>query len=198
VAPVPCLSQSDDQLFLICLRTEIDQVWSAEFRGAGRTYTSPQLTVGPPVTPDGGRDHDLSRDRAYFNGRSGIHFPQKYLDDVHSAHGARAHVVLAFTLGHETGHHVQLLLRPRFDAPSVDVEDQADCYAGFWARREADVAHLDVAEFRTGAEAELRRLSLYPDEAGTHGSADQRIAWLEKGLRATDPSACDVGRLGWR
>lgn len=193
----PCLSQSDDELFLICLRTEIDGVWSREFRDTGRRYRSPRLTVAPSGGTTGGHERDLARDRAYFSGSSGIHFPTRYLDDVRTAHGTSAHVVLTFTLGHETGHHVQLLLHPHFDAPDVDVETQADCYAGFWARREADAGRLDLGAFRSGAGAELRRLSRDQEEVRSHGSADQRIGSVEKGLRAAGPSACDVGVLTW-
>lgn len=197
--PVPCLSQSDDGLFLTCLQTELDEVWSAEFRRAGRDYKPPRLTVEPSTGPAGNPERDLAKDRAYFSGRDGIHFPTRYLADVHTTHGTRAHLVLTFTLGHETGHHVQLLLHPGFfEAPDVEVETQADCYAGFWARREADRNRLDGGEFRSGAEAELRRLSQDPGEVRSHGGADQRIASLNKGLNATDPSACDIGSLTWR
>lgn len=194
----PCLSQSDDGLFLTCLRTAIDGVWSREFRATGRDYRSPQLTVGPAGATAGDHERDLARDRAYFNGRSGIHFPTRYLDDVRTTHGTRAHIVLTFTLGHEIGHHVQLLLHPRFEAPDVDVETQADCYAGFWAGREAEAGRLDVEEFRSAAQAELRRLSQDPGEVRSHGSADRRIESLERGLRATAPPACDVDGLTWR
>jgi hypothetical protein len=197
-APVPCLSQSDDGLFVVCLRTELDQVWSREFRDTGRGYTSPGLTVGRAADTGGERGRERGRDRASFNSRSGIRFPTSYLDDVHATHGSRAHIVLAFTLGHEVGHHVQYSIHPRMDAPSVDVETQADCYAGFWARREADAHQLQIDEFRAGAQAELRRLSSDPDEVNDHGTAEQRIASLEKGLGAAGPSACDVGRLTWR
>jgi predicted metalloprotease len=197
--PVPCLSQSDDGLFLVCLRSELDDVWSREFLATGRTYKSPQLTVGPGPGPTGDHQSELSPDLAYFSGPGGIHFPTEYLDDVRTAHGTGAHVVLTFTLGHETGHHVQFLLHPRFfDTPVVDVETQADCYAGFWARREADANHLDVDEFRSGAMAELRRLSQDRGEVRSHGDADQRIASLNKGLGAADPATCDIGLLTWR
>lgn len=195
---MPCQSQWEDGLFLTCLRTALDDVWSREFSATGRTYTSAALAVGPVVVPTGEHAPDFTRDRAYFSGNSGIHFPTKYLDDVRAAHGPRAHSVLTFTLGHETGHHVQQLLHTLFRGSDVDVETQADCYAGFWARREADQGSLDIGEFRSGARAELRRLSEDPDEVHSHGNADRRIASLDTGLAATDPEACDTGRMTWR
>ena len=196
--PVPCLAQADDGLFGTCLHTELDAVWSRLFRTTGRAYVSPALTMGEDTGPGAGQHHELPQDRAYFTPRSGIHFPTRYLDDVRAADGPRAHIVLSFTLSHETGHQVQHLLHPGTEAPVVEVENQADCYAGVWARQEADAHRLDVEEFRAGGDAELRRLSADADEVRTHGDVDQRVASLAKGLRTGDPATCDVGALTWR
>ncbi|MBA2324271.1 MAG: neutral zinc metallopeptidase, partial [Pseudonocardiales bacterium] len=135
---------------------------------------------------------------AFYSPRSGIHFPTRYLDAVHTAHGPRAHVVLTFTMDHEIGHHVQFLLHPRIDVPVNELEAQADCYAGVWARQEADTGRLVTGEFRSAAAAELGRLSSYPNEVATHGNPDQRLASLDKGLHSGEPAACDVGQLTWR
>lgn len=197
-APVPCLSQVDDGLFVICLRTEFDEVWGQEFRATGRTFRSPPLTVGDPDPRNDG-NRDKVPDRAFFNRRSGIHFPTKYVDAVQTAHGSRSHIVLTFTMSHEVGHHVQYLLRPRIGVRVNDLEAQADCYAGVWARKEADTGRLDPAEFRSAAAAELARLSSsYADEVATHGDLGQRLASLDKGLNTGDPAACDIGPLTWR
>lgn len=197
-APVPCLSQADDGLFAICLRTELDEVWGREFRDTGRTYTSPRLTVGDDLGFRGERTRDDGPDRAFYNPRSGIHLPTQYLEAVYAAHGPRSHVVLTFPMSHEAGHHVQFLLHPRTDVRVNDLEAQADCYAGVWARHEADAGKLDTGQFRSAATAELDRLSTYPNEVATHGDPGQRLASLDTGLRSGDPAACDVGQLTWR
>lgn len=189
--PVPCLSQADDRLFAACLRTELNQIWDREFRAAGRTYTPTQVTVDE-ATRGGGPD------RAFYRPRDGIHLPAQYLGAVRTAYGPVTQVVLTFTMAHETGHHVQFLLHPRSDAQVKDREAQADCYAGVWARKEADAGRLDTGRFRSATTAELDRLSTYPDEVATHGDARQRLASLDKGLHSGDPAACDVGQLTWR
>ena len=206
----PCLSQADDGLFLTCLHTEVDEIWAGEFSRTGRRYTPARLTVGDgpaprdgPAPSDGpspgeGRAPDDGPDRAFYRPSSGIHFPTRYLDGVHATHGPLAHLALTFTMAHETGHHVQFLLHPRVDVPVNDGEAQADCYAGMWAREEADLGKLDTTRFRAAAAAELARLSSYPDETATHGNLDQRLASLDKGLHTGDPAACNVGRLTWR
>lgn len=199
VAPGPCLSQLTDALFLTCLRTEVDEVWGRALRDTGREYPSMPLTVGDRPRPPG-RDGNFDEpDRAYFSQRTGTHFPTEYLDAVQAAHGTDAHPVLIFTMAHEVGHHVQFLLHPREDALVNDIESQADCYAGVWARRMTDAGRLDVAVFRTAAAAELRRLSTsYAGEVETHGDAVQRVASVDKGLDSGDPAVCDRGRLTWR
>jgi uncharacterized protein len=196
--PVPCLSQANDGLFTACLRTELDEVWGRAFRDTGRTYIPPQLTVGDGPGPRGDGARDDGPDRAFFSPRSGIHLPTQYLDAVHTAHGPRSPLVLTFTMSHETGHNVQFLLHPRVDARVNDLEAQADCYAGAWARKEADAGRLDTAQFRAAAAAELDRLSTYPHEVATHGDLAQRLASLDKGLHGGDPAACDIGQLTWR
>jgi len=196
--PVPCLSQADDGQFASCLRTELGEIWDREFQATGRRYTSPQLTVGERPGPRGERTRDGGPDRAFYRPRSGIHFPTQYLDAVHTAHGPLAQVALTFTMAHETGHHVQFLLHPRIDARVNDREAQADCYAGVWARKVADLGRLDTGQFRAATTAELDRLSTYPNEVATHGDLGQRLASLDKGLHSGDPAACDVGQLTWR
>jgi uncharacterized protein len=199
VAPGPCLSQLTDALFLTCLRTEVDEVWGRALRDTGRSYPSMPLTVADRPRPPGREGNFDEPDRAYFSQRSGTHFPTEYLDAVQAAHGTDAHLVLTFTMAHEVGHHVQFLLHPREDALVNDIESQADCYAGVWARRAADAGRLDVAVFRTAAAAELRRLSSsYAGEVETHGDAGQRVASVDTGLGSGDPAACDRGRLTWR
>lgn len=199
VAPGPCLAQLSDALFLSCLRTEVDEVWGRALRDTGRPYPPMPLTVGDrsPGRDGGGFDEP---DRAYFSRRSGTHFPTTYLDAVQAAHGTDAHLVLTFTMAHEVGHHIQSVLHPREDALITEIESQADCYAGVWARRAADTGRLDTAVFRASAAAELGRLSTsYAGEVDTHGDADQRVASVDKGLGGGgDPAVCDRGRLTWR
>ncbi|MGQ0482596.1 MAG: neutral zinc metallopeptidase [Pseudonocardia sp.] len=189
---VPCLDVGVEARYVECLQRANDAVWQPLFAGAGRSYPPPRLTV-----PDQAPRSDRTRDRAFFNARTGVHFPTAYLDDVRAAHGERARVVLSFTVAHETGHHVQWLVRPRLRAPVRDIELQADCYAGMWARSQVGVGDLDPAVFREGAVAELRRLSADPDEVDSHGTIDERVASLDRGLAAGAPEACDVGTLNW-
>jgi predicted metalloprotease len=203
-----CLSRPDDTAFATCVQAELDAAWGREFRDTGRIYTPPRLTVdaaapsdnsSPPRDGRGQRTDSDEPDRAYFAPQSGgeIHFPAAYLAAVHAAHGPLAHLVLTFTMGHEFGHHVQFLLHPRTEVRVNELESQADCYAGIWARQEADAGGLDIGQFRASAAAELHRLSSYHNEVDTHGGPDQRLASLDRGLHGDSPASCDQGELTW-
>ncbi len=83
------------------------------------------------------------------------------------------------------------------NALQVKVELQADCYAGVWGKRTGSWEAGDMEEGLRAARAigddTLQR------EAGrkpapdsfTHGSSEQRMAALRRGLDAGDPAACE-------
>ena len=91
---------------------------------------------------------------------------------------------------------------PQANALSVLLELQADCFAGIWAHYADKYRSLlepgDVDEgIRAAAAIGDDRLSqragkrISPDSF-THGSSEQRIFWLRKGLETGDVAACDT------
>jgi predicted metalloprotease len=88
------------------------------------------------------------------------------------------------------------------------MELQADCYAGVWghhAKRERNL--IEPGDFEDGLRAaaaigddQLQKMSRdhVRPESWTHGSSEQRMSWLRRGLESGDPSACktfDTKRL---
>jgi len=118
-------------------------------------------------------------------------------------------------LAHEIGHHVQTLTgvesqvrRRQAASPagrnelSVRMELQADCFAGVWghhANRGSGRVQLDPGDVEEGLRAasaigddRLQRMagrSVSP-ESFTHGTSEQRVTWLRRGLESGDPEAC--------
>ena len=108
----------------------------------------------------------------------------------------------AYVIAHEMGHHVQQQLgpaRPRSNAESVQVELQADCYAGVWAHhvdssgdlQQGDVAEALDAATSVGDDRLQKRAtgSINPDSF-THGTSAQRVAAFERGQVGGDPQDC--------
>ena len=156
--------------------------------------------VGPFYCPG---DHKVYLDLSFFNVMA-------------QQLGAAGDFAQAYVIAHEVGHHVQNLMgtaekvtrlqrqaseRER-NALSVQMELQADCFAGVWghhAKRERNL--IEPGDFEAGLRAaaaigddQIQKTSSgsVRPESWTHGSSEQRMRWLRKGLETGDPKACDT------
>lgn len=197
-----------------------EDTWSTVFAETGRQYRPPVLVMFTDATRSAcglgqsatGPFYCPSDQRIYID--LGFFGDLARMADIESEEFDFA---AAYVIAHEVGHHVQNLLgtfdevrRAQAEAPgaanrlSVQLELQADCYAGVWASRtrtEGDRSILepgDVQEgMRTAAAIGDDRLmrdaggSVAP-ESFTHGSSEQRQRWLSVGLETGDVSACDT------
>ena len=156
--------------------------------------------VGPFYCPN---DHRVYLDLAFF-------------DEMAHRLGAAGDFAQAYVIAHEVGHHVQNLLgvaekvhrlqrqvsEVERNALSVRMELQADCYAGVWghhAKRERNL--IEPGDFEDGLRAaaaigddRLQKMSRghVQPESWTHGSSEQRMSWLKRGLESGDPAACNT------
>ena len=156
--------------------------------------------VGPFYCPV---DHKVYLDLAFFN-------------EMSHRLGAPGDFAQAYVIAHEVGHHVQNLMgiaekvtrlqhqasEREGNALSVRMELQADCFAGVWghhAKRERNL--IEPGDFEEGLKAaaaigddRLQKMGqgYVQPESWTHGSSEQRMAWLRKGLETGDPKACDT------
>lgn len=145
-----------------------------------------------------------------------VYIDLSFFYDLEQRFGAPGDFAQAYVIAHEVGHHVQNLLgiaekvtrlqhrtsEREANALSVRMELQADCFAGVWghhAKRERNL--IEPGDFEEG----LRAASAIGDdrlqqqsqgyvrpESWTHGSSEQRMTWLRRGLERGDPSACNT------
>ncbi len=117
-------------------------------------------------------------------------------------------------LAHEIGHHIQTLLgieqrvrellrsNPEMrNHYSVAMELQADCLAGVWGNTAGRDELLEPGDIEEGLRAasaigddRIQRQTtgrVVPDSF-THGSSEQRMFWLRRGLETGNPDACDT------
>ncbi|HEX9206941.1 MAG TPA: neutral zinc metallopeptidase [Steroidobacteraceae bacterium] len=145
-----------------------------------------------------------------------VYLDLSFFEDLDQKFGAPGDFAQAYVIAHEVGHHVQNLLgkaqevhaaqqRARDAAAanklSVMLELQADCYAGVWAADAAPRLNLNPGDIEEGLRAataigddRLQRQAqgvVVPD-AFTHGSSEQRVRWLKRGMESGDPRACDT------
>ncbi len=128
--------------------------------------------------------------------------------------GSNAEFAQAYVVAHELGHHVQKILgieskvnHLRQQEPSdanhlsVGLELQADCLAGVWgntAARRHIINTDDVSAAMSAAAAvgddRLQRMATghVSPERFTHGSAQQRTDWLQRGLTSGNIHSCNT------
>jgi uncharacterized protein len=124
----------------------------------------------------------------------------------------------AYVIAHEVGHHVQNLLGilprvqqvqrglPKADANhiQVEVELQADCFAGVWAHgadeRWKAVEPGDIeAALQTAAaigddKLQKRARGYVVPDSFTHGTSEQRQRWFKIGYKEGTIAACNTFR----
>ncbi len=120
-----------------------------------------------------------------------------------------------YIVAHEYGHHVQNLLGTNAQVQqaqqqdpsnanrySVALELQADCYAGAWVGDVARRGLLDnaneISEALKAAEGvgddriQMKTQGGIDRSSWTHGSAEQRQQWFQRGFDTQDPRQCNT------
>jgi predicted metalloprotease len=144
-----------------------------------------------------------------------------FFQELSDRFGAPGDFARAYVVAHEVGHHVQRLTgterqaralqqsRPGArNAVSVQIELQADCYAGVWGhaasasgRAAQGKVELEPGDMEQGLKAaaaigddRLQKMTTgrVQPESFTHGTSAQRVEWLRKGLESGDPNACNT------
>jgi predicted metalloprotease len=91
--------------------------------------------------------------------------------------------------------------RAEGNALSVRLELQADCFAGVWGHFAAMHDLLDPGDAEEGLRAaaaigddRLQRQAQgrVAPESFTHGSSEQRMSWLKRGLESGQIQSCDT------
>ena len=144
---------------------------------------------------------------------SAIALDTGFFDELANKFKAPGDFAQYYVVAHEFGHHIQNLLgtadqvrqaqqrgsEAEGNAASVRLELQADCYAGVWAAQNRNrLEPGDVEEGMRAAQAigddTLQRQAggrVMPDSF-THGTSEQRMRWLRRGMESGDPAACDT------
>jgi len=194
-----------------------EQVWGDVFQSTGRTYQEPKLRLYRDSYPTACGEGEAAAGPFYCPNDRIVYLDLSFFDLMTQQLGAPGQFAHAYVIGHEVGHHVQNLLGiiERVDAQrsrageaesnalSVRLELQADCLAGVWATRsqnergwrfqQGDVETAVNAASQIGDDTLQRKTrgTVVP-ESFTHGTSEQRVSWLKKGLQSGDMKACDT------
>jgi predicted metalloprotease len=189
------------------------RTWTAIFQREGQQFRKPNLQFYAGSGQSGCGAAQSAMGPFYCPTDQGIYLDTSFFNELQTRFGAGGDFAQDYVIAHEFGHHIQNLLgtsdqvrqvqqrgsETEGNAASVRLELQADCYAGVWAAANRDrLDPGDVQEGMTAAHAigddTLQRQAqgrVVPDSF-THGTSEQRMRWLKRGLDTGDPAQCDT------
>jgi predicted metalloprotease len=193
-----------------------EDVWTQVFQQGGAQYQKPTLVLFRGTTPTACGTGQSAMGPFYCPGDQKVYIDLAFYDTLRQQLGAPGDFAQAYVIAHEVGHHVQNLLgttnkmtqargrmsEREFNALSVRLELQADCFAGIWAHHNNQSKQIlepgDIEEALSAAAAigddALQRKSqgaVVPDSF-THGTSAQRQRWFTTGLQSGQINSCDT------
>jgi uncharacterized protein len=195
--------------FLTAVTEDVDRYWMQQFEDAGL----PEPRVSYAWIPEGmtaesvcGVDGLGDQAAAYCPGDDTIYISQKFATDIYTGAldralpgsaqgygGTSGDFAVAYIVAHEYGHQVQAELG-LFDRglPTVNLELQADCFAGTWANHVAAENRIEEGDAREALDAALAVGDFDAANPGHHGTPEQRATAWNTGFESGDPSACNA------
>jgi predicted metalloprotease len=205
--------------FVSVVLKDTENTWNEIFLQSGQDYPEPQLVLFTQATQSACGVGQSAMGPFYCPADEQVYLDLSFFHDLETRFGAPGDFAQAYVVAHEVGHHVQTVTgisskvqaaRQRMSEReanqlSVRQELQADCYAGVWGHFAARRGLLEPGD----AEEGLRAAAAIGDdriqrqtqghvvpESWTHGSSDQRMTWLRRGLDSGRVEACDTFTQG--
>ena len=192
--------------------------WTDMFGAAGQKYRPTTLVFYSDNNQSGCGAAQAAMGPFYCPADEGIYLDVTFFNELATRFNAGGDFAAAYVIAHEVGHHIQKItgladqVRQKQARASqvegnqlqVRMELQADCYAGVWAARDTNLMEPGDAEEGLRAAQSIGDDTLQKQSQGfvvesafTHGSAEQRMRWLKRGLTTGDPNQCDTfsGRI---
>lgn len=210
---------SDDTgQFVAAVLASNETVWSEVLpREKGIAYVKPKLVLYSGRTASGCGGAMSAMGPFYCPRDQKVYLDTAFFQDMKRRLGGGGDFAYAYVVAHEIGHHVQNLLGilPKVQAAqqaafskgeannlSVRVELMADCLAGVWAANQERNHHFleqgDLESAVNTAQAigddRLQKSAqgyAVPDSF-THGTAAQRVQWLNTGLKSGEVDSCNT------
>lgn len=204
-----------DDCRILATAVSLDLVWETKLPAeAGVSYRAPDLVVAEGQVSTGCGTANISNTGPFYcPGDETVYMSVPFFDQLKAMGGSNGDFAVMYVTAHEFAHHIQQIMGtlknsdyndPGADSGAVQVEVQADCYAGVWA------AHADKGEnaiLDPLSESQIKQAidtaraigddaiqksagqQVNPD-LWTHGSSAQRMTWFLKGYNEGTMAAC--------
>jgi len=217
----PAASANDPQVdFVRAILGETEDVWGAYFRNMGRTYVRPKLVLFSGQVASACGFASSAAGPFYCPGDQKVYIDLAFYRQLATEFGAPGDFARAYVIAHEVGHHVQNLLgitdkadraeqrglRTGAHSVSVEVELQADCFAGVWAAQANNARKiLEPGDLEQGLKAassvgddtlQKREQGTVVPDSFTHGTSAQRVGWFRRGFNSGNIDSCDTFSAG--
>jgi predicted metalloprotease len=202
--------------FVRAILGETEDVWGAYFGSLGRAYVRPKLVLFSRQVASACGFASSAAGPFYCPGDRKVYIDLSFYRQLATEFGAPGDFARAYVIAHEVGHHVQNLLgitdkadqaeqhagRTGANRVSVQMELQADCFAGVWAAQ-ANKARkiLEPGDLEQGLKAassvgddtlQKREQGTVVPDSFTHGTSAQRVGWFRRGFDSGKIDNCNT------
>ena len=218
----PANGAKDPQVdFVRAVLGETEDVWGAYFTQMGKTYVPPKLVLFSYSVESACGNASSAAGPFYCPGDRKVYLDLSFFNQLSTQFGAPGDFARAYVIAHEVGHHVQNLLgitdkasaaeqqaggKVGANKVSVQVELQADCFAGVWANQANQARHiLEPGDLEAGLTAassvgddtlQKEHQGMVVPDSFTHGTSAQRTRWFKQGFESGDINNCNTFGAG--
>lgn len=197
---------------------DAQKTWTAVLpEQTGHSYRPAKLVLFRNQTRSGCGSASAATGPFYCPEDERVYIDLDFWDELKRLGGTDAEFAQAYVIAHELGHHVQNILgieqkaqqmmqdRSQRSRVSVELELQADCFAGIWAHSTQDRGILQSGD----VEAALKNAAAVGDdhiqkmqcgtvspETFTHGSSAERQGWFQRGFTTGQVLQCNTFQVG--
>ena len=208
----PTAEEQELESFAKKVLASTEDVWAEEFKKLGKTYEPPTLVFFSGSVQSGCGGASASTGPFYCSADQCVYIDLSFFSTMKQSLGADGDFAYAYVIAHEVGHHVQYLLgnlgrahqqmaqlsETEANKVSVQIELQADCYAGIWAYHEqqmfGSLEEGDLEEAISTAQVigddylQKKAQGYTVPESFNHGTSQQRMKWFKRGFTTGDLS----------
>jgi uncharacterized protein len=200
-----------EELFACRVMKSTEETWGPLFAAAGQQYRPAKIEFFRGGGQSGCGSAQSAMGPFYCPADYGVYLDTSFFQQLQQMSGG-GDFAYAYVIAHEVGHHIQNItgiadkvrnLQGRVSQTEgnqlqVRMELQADCYAGVWAAKNAnriepgDIEEGMRAANSIGDDTLMKQAGRAPVESMfTHGTSEQRVAALQRGLKTGDPNQCN-------
>jgi predicted metalloprotease len=195
VPPPPGATRAQVKAYAQTVADQVDQFWRAQAQALKFAYTTPTIRWTTDQNSDGPCDgtfmFDSDTDTVCLDlSSSPDDDDESFVENIQAGLPG----IVAYSIGHEWGHHIQ---RQRHQESSQDVdiniELQADCYAGMFMKAFAATGSFSAKDFKDVVDDAKRSGDdpSAPISEHDHGTPKQRADAVSSGYNGAAPLACE-------